>query len=128
MIEVLIVDDDAAFRHAAGALLRTRFARVEVREAGNGQEARQQLDGLDLMFIDISLPQENGLELAARIKCEHPELAVAILTIHDAPEYRQAASELGVDYFVSKGDAAGKIAEVVRSVFNCTHPKPTLPL
>ena len=83
--------------------------------ASNGQEALRQLGGLDLLFLDISLPQESGLELSAKIKSEHPDLAVGILTFHDAPEYRQACFQHGADYVVSKGAPAEQILEVVRS-------------
>lgn len=122
MFKVLIVDDDTAFRHAVGGLLRQQFPMMEVREAGNGQEALQQVEGLDLVFVDISLPGENGLDLTARIKSEHPEFVVSILTINDSPEYREAAFQHGADYFVSKGSPAGKILEVVQSVAARTHP------
>ncbi|MGH8613188.1 MAG: response regulator [Gammaproteobacteria bacterium] len=63
----------------------------------------RQLDSVDLLFLDISLPQESGLEFAAKIKSAHPDLAVSVLTMHEAPEYRQAAFEHGADYFVSEG-------------------------
>ncbi len=116
MIKVLIVDDDSAFRHAVGGLLREQFPMMEVREAGNGPEALQQVEGLDLLFVDISLSEENGLELTAKLKSGHPTLAVSILTIHDSLEYQEAAFQHGADYFVSKGAPAEKILEVVQSV------------
>ncbi|MGH8655970.1 MAG: response regulator [Gammaproteobacteria bacterium] len=108
MTKVLIIDDDAAFRQAMRSLLQEQFPRIEVRETNNGREALQQIEGFDLLFMDISLPEENGLELTAKIKSEHVELFIAILTIHDSPEYRQAAFQHGADYFVSKGAPAEK--------------------
>ncbi len=119
--KVLIVDDDDAFRQAISIFLREQFS-IEIREASNYQEALQQLDGLDLVFVDISLPGENGLDLTAKLKSEHPEIVVSILTIHDSPEYRDAAFEQGADYFVSKGAPAEKILEVVQSVVARTQP------
>lgn len=116
MMKVLIVDDDDAFRHAVGDLLRAQFPRVEVSEAGNGQEALRRIEGLDLLFMDISLPEENGLELTAKIKAEHPRLPIVILTIHDTPEYREAALEQGADYFVPKQAPAEHLLKAARSV------------
>ncbi|MGH8473119.1 MAG: response regulator, partial [Gammaproteobacteria bacterium] len=87
-----------------------------LREAGDGPETLQQLDGADVVFLDVSLHPDNGLELAAKIKSEHPSLVLAMLTIHDAPEYRQAAFRQGADYFVSKGAPAEQVLKVVRSV------------
>ena len=100
--KILIVDDDDVFRKAISGFLREQFSAIEIREASNYQEALEQIDDLDLVFVDISLPGESGLELTAKLKSAHPELVVSILTIHDSPEYRNAAFEQGADYFVSK--------------------------
>jgi DNA-binding NarL/FixJ family response regulator len=121
MLKIVVVDDDVAFRRAVEGLLREHFPTVEFGEADNGREALKQIEGTDLMFVDISLPDENGLDLTARIKSEHPGFVVSILTIHDSPEYREAAFQHGADYFVSKGAPAEKIIEVVRSTLARTH-------
>ncbi|MGH8580302.1 MAG: response regulator [Gammaproteobacteria bacterium] len=126
MFRVLVVDDDTAFRHAVNGLLRHQFPMIDVREANNAREALQQIEGADLVFVDISLPDENGLDLAARIKAEHPRFTVGILTMHDSPEYRRAALQHGADYFVSKGAPAEKILEVVRSTLAGMHRNLTL--
>lgn len=121
--KLLIVDDDNAFRKAVSVFLREQFSAIEIREASTNQEALQQLDNLDLVFIDISLAGENGLELAAKLKCTHPGIVVSILTIHDSPEYRKAAFQHGADYFVSKAAPAEKILEVVQSALARPHRK-----
>lgn len=115
MFRVLITDDHAGCRQALRELLREQFPRIEVSEVSHCQQALQQLDSLDLLFLDISLPQENGLLLAAKIKSEHPDLLISILSIHDAPEYRQAALQHGADYFVSKGSPAEQILGVLQT-------------
>ncbi|MGH8613185.1 MAG: response regulator [Gammaproteobacteria bacterium] len=123
--KVLIVDDDIAFRQAISGFLREQLSALEISEASNYQEALRQLDHVDLVFVDISLPGENGLEITAKLKCAHPELAVSMLTINDSREYRDAAFERGADYFVSKSDPAEKILEVVQSARARTHPNGT---
>ncbi|MGH8605634.1 MAG: response regulator [Gammaproteobacteria bacterium] len=114
--KVLIIDDDDAFREAISGLLREQFSTIEIREANNYRRALQQIDNLDLVFVDISLPGENGLELAAKLKRAYPELVVSILTIHDSPEYREAAFRCGADYFVPKGAPGEEILKVVQSL------------
>ncbi|MGH2620095.1 MAG: response regulator [Anaerolineales bacterium] len=116
MLRLLLADESAGFRQALGGLLRAHFPTIELREAGDGPETLQQLHGADVVFLDVSLHRDNGLELAAKIKSEHPTLVLAMLTIHDAPEYRQAAFRQGADYFVSKEAPAEQILKVVRSV------------
>lgn len=115
MFRVLITDGHAVYRQALRELLREQFPRIEVSEVSNCQQALQQLDSLDLLLLDISLPQENGLQFAAKIKPEHPDLLICILSIHDAREYRQAALQHGADYFVSKGSPAERILRVLQT-------------
>jgi len=52
--------------------------------------------------MDIGLPGENGLELTRKIKADHPDVTVIIVTSHDTPEYREAAVRYKADYFFSK--------------------------
>ncbi|MGH8624830.1 MAG: response regulator [Gammaproteobacteria bacterium] len=129
VFRVLIADDDAGFRKAVGGLLQAHLPTTLLKEASSCQEMLQQLNSVDLLFLDISVAGENGLELTARLKSQHPALAVSILTIHDLAEYRQAAFQHGADYFVSKGAPAEQILEVVRSAIagrQARSPKPAL--
>jgi DNA-binding NarL/FixJ family response regulator len=56
----------------------------------------------DLVVLDISLPDGNGLNLAERIRKELPEVVVAICTTYDIIEYREAAAARGAAYFFAK--------------------------
>ena len=62
----------------------------------------------NLIFLDIHLPSENGLDLARRIKIDHPEIIIAMLTSVDLPEYKAAAEESGVEHLVPKDDWTGE--------------------
>jgi len=76
-----------------------------IAEAGDGEEALGKLDTLlpNLIFMDINLPGENGLELTRKIKATHPEIPIIILTSYDLLEYRQVAYENGANSFLVKG-------------------------
>lgn len=117
MSTVLIVDDNAAFRWELRTLLRKRFPTLEVTEASDGLRALQLVDifNPDLVFMDISLLRESGLDLTTKIKADHSDLIVSILTNHDLPEYREAAFRQGADYFVSKGAPSNQLFEVVEA-------------
>jgi DNA-binding NarL/FixJ family response regulator len=107
MFKALIVEDDPLFRQILKEILASRFPSISIREATHGIEALQKLDmnGLDLVFMDIKLPGMNGLEVTKRIKESHPSIPVIILTNHDTPQYREAALECGADYFISKASS-----------------------
>jgi DNA-binding NarL/FixJ family response regulator len=90
---VLVVDDVQVYRQIIKTEILRRFPSLRVEEAATGQVALEKINDLcpQVVFMDIGLPDENGLRLTQRIKTEHPGIRVAIVTVHDLPEYRQAA-------------------------------------
>ena len=58
-----------------------------------------------IVFMDIRLPGENGLELTKKIKKNYPDVIIVVITSYDLPEYRQAARESMADYFLPKGSS-----------------------
>ena len=108
MSRTLIVEDSAIYRKLLKETLWSRFPSMEIIEAENGEEAMQQISAHtpDLIFMDIKLPGENGLELTGKIKARYPDVAVIILTSYDSPEYREAAAQVKADHFLSKGSSS----------------------
>ena len=116
MFKILIVEDNAEYRKTLKALLRQQFPSAAINEAKDGKGAIRKLNDFspDLIFMDIRLPGESGLELTKIIKGLYPGKTIIILTSHDLPEYRKAAIEAGADYFLSKG--ASKAEEIFELV------------
>lgn len=100
----MLVEDNLLFRSVFKEGLKSRFPSMAITEATDSGEALQEIGTLapQLIFMDIRLPGENGLELAKRIKAEHPEIIIIIFTSHNFPEYREAAIQYKADYFLSK--------------------------
>ncbi len=115
---ILIVEDTNLFRQAFKTILQTSFPTIAVDEAANGGEALQKIETFlpDLIFMDIQLPGENGLDLTKKIKATHPNIRIVILTNYDTPEYREAASQYGADGFFTKASLTPiEVAELVKS-------------
>ena len=104
MLKTLIVEDSATFRKTFKDALCERFPFMLIEEAPGATEALQKIKTFlpDLIFMDIRLPGESGLELTRRIKTSHPEIVVIILTAYDLREYREAAYNGGADAFIPK--------------------------
>ncbi len=104
MHKTLIVDDISVFRETFKSALCERFPTMAIEEAIDGREAMLKIEKLkpDLVFMDIRLPGENGIELTEKIKAEYPETIIIILTNYDMPEYREAASQSGADDYIPK--------------------------
>lgn len=103
--KTLIVEDNSTFRKAFKRVLRKRFPLMAVEEARDAAEALEKVEMFlpQLVFMDVSLPGESGLELTKKIKASHPEVFIIILTDYNLPEYREAAFDSGADDFIVKG-------------------------
>ena len=103
-IKVLIVEDNDRFRQAFKDNLQIVSPDLHIQEAVEGKECLEKVETFrpQLVFMDIRLPGENGLSLTRKIKANHPEMLVVVLTSYDNPEYRDAALQSGASRFVSK--------------------------
>jgi len=104
MYRILLVEDCDMFRNSLVEVLRSHFPSARIEEASDGRTAlsRVAMVAPDVVFLDIQLPGENGLEVAKMIKKAHSLSTIVMLTGYDLPEYRCAAREAGADYFVAK--------------------------
>jgi CheY-like chemotaxis protein len=105
-LKVLIVEDSTLFRKLFKETLHDRFPSIKIYEAVDGEGALVQVETFrpNLIFMDIRLPGENGLELTKKVKARYPSIIVIILTGYDLPEYRESSSRYA-DYFFSKDSA-----------------------
>ena len=108
MLRALIVEDNAPFRQSLREMLCERFPTMVVDEAENGEEALQKVEASPphLVFVDIKLPDKNGLEVTRKIKERYAQIRVIIITSYDLLEYREAADKYGADHFLAKGSSS----------------------
>ena len=123
MYKVLIVEDNDHFRQTLRSLLDARFPSMSFEEAREGSEALEKVSAFDpdLIFMDIKLPGQSGLELTKRIRHSNAEVKIIILTSYDLPEYREAARVGGANHFISKGSCkAEEILALVETILSGT--------
>jgi DNA-binding NarL/FixJ family response regulator len=120
MVMTLLIEDNVTFRGSLKETLHSRFPTMNIMEAGDGPEAFEKIKASvpDLIFMDIKLPGENGLSLTRKIKIDHPDVVVVILTSYDLPEYREAAFQYHANYFITKASLSNEIVEVVESALS----------
>ena len=118
-LKTLIVEDNASFREMLREKLQTLSPSMIIYEAAEGNEALQKVDALkpELIFMDIRLPGENGIQLTQKIKERYPNIKIVILTSYDSLEYREAAIRAGGNCFILK-DSLGyvQIEKLVKSL------------
>jgi DNA-binding NarL/FixJ family response regulator len=119
-IKVFIADDHKILRESLIILL-SRDENIEViGEAADGQEAFTKISSLrpDVAVLDISLPGLNGLDLAAKMQQEIPEVKVVILTMHKSEDFVARALFAGVKGYVLKENALEELIQSIRKVYD----------
>ncbi len=118
MIRVLVVDDHAILRDGIRSLLESQEDILVVGEAGDGAEALEAISTLlpDIVLMDISMPNTNGLEATRLIKEQFPHVKVLILTQHDNREYIAPALGAGAIGYVLKRSGRRELLNAIRQV------------
>jgi DNA-binding NarL/FixJ family response regulator len=114
-LRVLVVDDHPAFRRALTSALRL-VKEVEVAgEAGGGLAATERAEELapDLVLMDMSMPDLDGIEAMRRIHAKQPDLPVIILTAHADAGIEREARKAGASGFLAKGTPLDDILVVL---------------
>lgn len=117
------MDDHPAFRRALTSALRM-VKDIEVAgEAGGGVEAarRAVLGEADLVLMDLSMPDLDGIEAMRRIHREKPDLPVVILTAHADPGIEKEARDAGASGFLAKGTALEDLVIVLHEAADVPH-------
>lgn len=119
-IKVFLADDHKILRESLVILLSQKGDVEVIGEASDGQEAYKKICELkpDIAVLDISIPHLNGLDLAARLNNDLPEVKVMMLTMHKNEEFITRALCAGVKGYVLKDNALEELIEGIETVYN----------
>ncbi len=118
MTKILIADDHPVVRRGLKQILEEQRGMVVTAEAEDGTEAlRKARSGdFDIVLLDISMPDRNGLEILKELKKERPELKVLVLSMHPEEDYALLAIRQGASGYLTKGSATEELVSAVRKV------------
>ena len=117
MIRVISADDHAVVRVGVKQLLADAPGIEFVAEAGSGTELMQVLQHhpCDVLLLDISMPDKDGLTLLKEVRSNWPGIAVVILSMHPERQYAARALRAGARGYLTKQGAAEQLVEAVRA-------------
>jgi len=116
--EILIADDHAMIRQGVRSLLSRNEQWCVVGEAVNGREAIEHFQQLrpDLMILDISMPEINGMDVARQILNTHDDAKIIVLSMYNDDDYISKCLEHGVRGYVVKSETGDQLEEAVETV------------
>lgn len=105
-IKILLVDDNPTFLNAVSQFLDMLPDVEVVAQAMDGKQALRLAAELapDLMLLDISMPEINGIEVARQVQQWPQKPRIVFLSMHDNVAYHEAAQQMGVFAYVGKAD------------------------
>jgi DNA-binding NarL/FixJ family response regulator len=117
-IRVLLADDHKVIRDGLRLLIDGQRDMRVVGDAGNGKEALRQARDLkpDVVIMDLSMPDLNGLQATERLKAEVPGTKVVALTVHEDPSYLVQLCKAGAVGYVLKRSAGDDLLQAIRTV------------
>ncbi len=107
MTRILIADDNDVVRQMIRSLLESRDDFEVCGEAANGMEAIDKAKQLkpDLVILDITMPQVDGLEAARVIRKFFPDIRILIFSVHKANQLMKELLETGVNGAIDKSES-----------------------
>lgn len=117
-IRILIADDHAVVRSGLRSVLRTDPDLEVVGEAGDGGETETLVETLrpDLVLLDVTMPPDSGIEIAKRLRQNHPDLKLIFLTIHEDESLLHEALRAGASGYLIKRAEESEILQAIQAV------------
>ena len=118
LLKILVIDDHEVVRLGVKQILKKAFPHLEVGEADTAQKgiAAVQQEPWDLAIVDISLPDQSGLELLCELHHTAPRLPLMVLSLHPEEQYAVRAFRAGAMAYLTKQTAPEELARAVKQV------------
>jgi len=122
MVNVIIVDDHALFRLGIKGILESSCPDIYIAgEAPDGKTLFQLLltTSVDVILLDIGLPDMNGIEIARRLREDYPQIKILIVSVENNADTVQKLLEIGIEGFISKQQTSkSELPEAIYSIMN----------
>jgi len=118
MIKVCVVDDHAVVREGLKRIIAENPGMAVTAEAGDGHEALKviQSEPCDVVLLDITMPNKNGLDVLKQLHSESPRLPVLVLSMHAEDQYAVRVLRAGAAGYLTKESAPAKLVQAIRKV------------
>lgn len=118
MTKIVIADDQEIFREGLKQVIGRTADMIVADEAGTGQELLQKVqeNDFDLVILDISMPDRNGLDILIDLKKIRPRLSVLVLSVKLEKQYALRAYKSGASGYLSKGNTTCELIDALKNI------------
>ena len=119
-VRIVIVDDHPIVRQGLENLINHEKDLMVCQQAENASQAMKAIDKLkpDMVIVDISLKEKNGLELIKDIKVQYPDLPTLALSMHHESLYAERVLRAGARGYIMKQQATENIIKAIHNILN----------
>lgn len=124
MLRILLAEDHPAVRRGIRSLIESHPDWQVASEATNGREAVEQAEKLkpDLVILDVTMPECNGLEASRLILKQAPDTKILLLTVHQSDELSEEARRIGAQAIIFKPDADQTLIAAIERLLRTMAP------
>ncbi len=122
-INIIIADDHVMMREGLKSLIENDLKYKVIGETGSGIETIKMAESLfpDIIIMDISMPDMDGIQATAIIKDRDPKIKIIILSMHNNSTFVKKALKYGAEGFVLKDSAFDDLATAIEAVKNSSY-------
>jgi DNA-binding NarL/FixJ family response regulator len=118
MIKIVIADDHTIVREGLRRVVAEAQDMEVMGEARNGREVLEWVKkgGIDMLLLDLSMPDHSGVDFIKRLKDESPKLPILVLTMHEEEQYAVRSIRAGASGYLTKESASTELIDAIRRV------------
>jgi two-component system invasion response regulator UvrY len=115
---VFVADDHALFRAGVKSLLAEEPDLVVCGESGSAKETLERIrsEDVDILLLDISLPDGSGIDLLHQIRPHKPNLPILILSMHPEEQYAVSLLRAGASGYITKEAVPQQVVQAIRTL------------
>jgi len=116
MLDVIIVEDNRNLRESLLEVIATKGHHVAAFDSAEALWSGCSFNKVDIMVLDLNLPGEDGLAVARRMRADHPNVGIVMLTARDEPDDKRIGYENGADIYLAKPSSAPELVASIEAL------------
>jgi two-component system invasion response regulator UvrY len=118
MIRLIIADDHILIREGLIKILESQRDIAVIHQCADGSQALEYCrhSSIDVLVLDLSMPEKSGLEVIKILEIEKPELPILVLSIHPENQYARRVLKAGASGYITKDKASEELISAIRAV------------